>query len=190
MIQKEQEVDHHRYFDHHCHHHPYHDQVRQHVEEKVLALQMSLRELQTGVEGLGPLQTGELVNTDELLCKNFTLFMTFTVKGCPSCERVWARCTRRWRQKSTNNHRIWHRNQDCIWNCHQNRIRHRHQSDANAQTVVILCGQASVTQQKSRMAEMEELLKSEMTNIKGERCEQFLKWQKVNSLSETSLSLL
>ena len=54
-------------------------------------------------------------------------------------------------------------------------------------TVVILCCQASVTQQKSRMAEMEELLKSEMTNIKGDR---FLKWQKVNSSSETSLSLL
>ena len=34
------------------------DQVSQHVEEKVLALQISLRELQTGVEGLGPLQTG------------------------------------------------------------------------------------------------------------------------------------
>ena len=54
-------------------------------------------------------------------------------------------------------------------------------------TVVILCCQASVTQQKSRMAEMEELLKSEMTNIKGDR---FLKWQKVNSSSETSHSLL
>ena len=58
MIQKEQEVDHHD-LHHHCHHHPYHEQVRQHVEEKVLALQMSLRELQTGVEGLGPLQTGD-----------------------------------------------------------------------------------------------------------------------------------
>ena len=58
MIQKEQEVDHHD-LHHHCHHHPHHEQVRQHVEEKVLALQMSLRELQTGVEGLGPLQTGD-----------------------------------------------------------------------------------------------------------------------------------
>ena len=57
-------------------------------------------------------------------------------------------------------------------------------------TVVILCCQASVTQQKSRMAEMEELLKSEMTNIKGDRCDQFLKWLKVNSWSETSHSLL
>ena len=54
-------------------------------------------------------------------------------------------------------------------------------------TVVILCCQASVTQQKSRMAEMEELLKSEMTNIKGDRV---LKWQKVNFSSETSHSLL
>ena len=35
------------------------DQVSQHVEEKVLALQISLRELQTGVEGLGPLKTGD-----------------------------------------------------------------------------------------------------------------------------------
>ena len=61
MIQKEQEVGYcHRHGDdhHHQQHHPDHDQVRQHVEEKVLALQLSLRELQTGVEGLGPLQTG------------------------------------------------------------------------------------------------------------------------------------
>ena len=65
MIQKEQEVDHHD-LHHHCHHHPYHEQVRQHVEEKVLALQMSLRELQTGVEGLGPLQSGGN-DTDELV---------------------------------------------------------------------------------------------------------------------------
>merc|ERR550532_868125 len=81
MIQKEQEV-------------------RQHVEEKVLALQMSLRELQTGVEGLGPLQTG----LSQL--------------------------------------------RESVGEMYQEM-------------------EASVTQQKSRMAEMEELLKSEMTNIKG-----------------------
>merc|ERR1719234_1670851 len=81
MIQKEQEV-------------------RQHVEEKVLALQMSLRELQTGLEGLGPLQTG-LSQLRESVGEMYQEMET------------------------------------------------------------------SVTQQKSRMAEMEELLKSEMTNIKG-----------------------
>merc|ERR1719362_2061835 len=72
----------------------------EHVEEKVLALQMSLRELQTGVEGLGPLQTG----LSQL--------------------------------------------RESVGEMYQEM-------------------EASVTQQKSRMAEMEELLKSEMTNIKG-----------------------
>ena len=85
-------------------------QVRQHVEEKVLALQMSLRELQTGVEGLGPLQTGGNDTEDLVTCQKYVFFFNSffekklkpAPKGCHSCERVWARCTRRWRQKSTN----------------------------------------------------------------------------------------
>ena len=56
MIQKEQEVK--CFFSDHLQQNHHADQVSQHVEEKVLALQISLRELQTGVEGLGPLQTG------------------------------------------------------------------------------------------------------------------------------------
>ena len=110
MIQKEQEVDHHD-----LHHHPYHEQVRQHVEEKVLALQMSLRELQTGVEGLGPLQTGDNDTDVELFfCSHFFMLTmneflkadSLTHQGCPNCARVWAKCTRRWRQKSTHHHHI------------------------------------------------------------------------------------
>ena len=82
---------------------------------------------------------------------------SLTLKDCPSCERVWARCTRRWRQ-----------NQLIIKPVVGIAIKNM----STAQPVVLLCCQASVMQQKSRMAEMEELLKSEMTNIKGDRRDQ------------------